>query len=149
MKIYEKSSGGIVYRKNGLKIEILLLEWRNSKEKIEYVIPKGHMEWEETAAQAALRETIEETGLPEEHLEIVKFVSKLNYSFTAGYLKNTPLIDKDVYLFLIKYTGSQKPQPQKEERFVGHRWIDIRNLRDIGVKFDIHTIVRKNKIYFI
>jgi len=149
MKIYEKSSGGIVYRKNGSKIEILLLEWRNSKENIEYVIPKWHMEWEETAAQAALRETIEETGLASEHLEIVKFISKLNYSFTAGYLKNTPLIDKDVYLFLIKYTGSQNPKPQKEERFVWYKWIDIRNVRNMDIKFDLHTLVKKNKVYFI
>jgi len=149
MKIYEKSSGGIVYRKNGSKIEILLLEWRNSKENIEYVIPKGHMEWDETAAQAAMRETIEETGLQSENLEIVKFISKLNYSFTAGYLKNTPLIDKDVYLFLIKYTGSQKPKPQKEERFVWYKWIDIRHVRNMDIKFDLHTLVKKNKVYFI
>jgi hypothetical protein len=37
---YEKSSGGIVYRKNGDKIEILLLKWTNSKNNEEYVIPK-------------------------------------------------------------------------------------------------------------
>jgi len=30
-KIYEKSSGGIVYRKLKNKVEVLLLEWKNSK----------------------------------------------------------------------------------------------------------------------
>jgi hypothetical protein len=39
-KQYEKSSGGVVYRKNGTKIEILLLKWKNSKQMEEYVIPK-------------------------------------------------------------------------------------------------------------
>ena len=41
---YEKSSGGIVYRKNWDKIEILLLEWLNSRKNREWVIPKGHIE---------------------------------------------------------------------------------------------------------
>lgn len=107
-----------MYRKNGNKIEILLLEWLNSKSQVELVIPKGHMEDGETASQTALRETAEETGLLEQDFEIIKFITKLNYTFTAGYLEDTPLIDKDVYLFLIKYKGNQDPIPQKEERFV-------------------------------
>jgi hypothetical protein len=39
-KIYEKSSGGIVYRKKNNKIEVLLLKWLNSRNKEIYVIPK-------------------------------------------------------------------------------------------------------------
>jgi hypothetical protein len=39
-KKYEKSSGGIVYRIQGGKVEILLLEWLNSKKEKVYVIPK-------------------------------------------------------------------------------------------------------------
>jgi hypothetical protein len=39
-KIYEKSSGGIVYRKQGNKLEVLLLKWMNSRNKEIYVIPK-------------------------------------------------------------------------------------------------------------
>jgi 8-oxo-dGTP pyrophosphatase MutT (NUDIX family) len=76
------------------------------------------MEDGETASQTALRETSEETGLQTKDLEIIKFITKLNYTFTAGYLDDNPLIDKDVYLFLIKYKGNDEPKPQKEERFV-------------------------------
>jgi len=39
-KIYEKSSGGILYRKTQKGVEVLLLEWLNSKGQSEYVIPK-------------------------------------------------------------------------------------------------------------
>jgi len=39
-KKFEKSSGGIVYRKNGNKIEVLLLRWLNAKNNEVYVIPK-------------------------------------------------------------------------------------------------------------
>jgi predicted NUDIX family NTP pyrophosphohydrolase len=43
-RIYEKSSGGIVYRKKEGNMEVLLLEWLNSKGNVELVIPKGHIE---------------------------------------------------------------------------------------------------------
>lgn len=149
-RIYEKSSWGILYRKQNNKIDILLLEWVNSKWQTELVIPKGHMEDGETASQTALRETSEETGLQTKDLEIIKFITKLNYTFTAGYLDDNPLIDKDVYLFLIKYKGNDEPKPQKEERFVWYRWVnieDVKNLEDI--KFDLSGIVGKNRTYFI
>jgi hypothetical protein len=55
-----------------------------------------------------------------------------------------------VYLFLIKYKGNDEPKPQKEERFVWYRWVnieDVKNLEDI--KFDLSGIVGKNRTYFI
>jgi ADP-ribose pyrophosphatase YjhB (NUDIX family) len=85
MRIYEKSSGGIVYRKTDSTIEILLLERKNSKNEIDYVLPKGHMEADETAKQTALREINEETGLEIADLEIIQFLCKTNYSFVASH----------------------------------------------------------------
>lgn len=148
-RIFEKSSWGIVYRKIDGKIEILLLEWINSKWASDFVIPKWHMEDWETASQTALRETSEETWLQNKDLEIIKFITKLNYTFTAWYLDDNPLIDKDVYLFLIKYKWNDEPKPQKEERFVWYRWVKIEEIKDIDVKFDLNWIVSKNKTYFI
>lgn len=148
-KVYEKSSGWIVYRKTGQKIEILLLEWLNSKWQSEFVIPKWHMEDWETASQTALRETSEETGLELKDLEIIKFITKLNYTFTAWYREDNPLVDKDVYLFLIKYKWEKNPIPQKEERFVGFKWFLIDEIKNLEVKFDLSSIVNKNKVYFI
>lgn len=148
-KIYEKSSWWIIYRKQGGKIEILLLEWINSKGQKEYVIPKWHMEWGETARETALRETSEETGLQQKDLEVIKFITKLNYTFTAGYLEDNPLIDKDVYLFLIRYNGNELPVVQKEERFVGYIWSSLEDIKSLEVKFDLVGIVNKNKTYFI
>ena len=77
-KKYEKSSGGIVYRKNGNKVEILLLKWLNSKKEEIYVIPKGHIENGEVAKDAAVREISEEAGLQKKDLEVIKFITKLN-----------------------------------------------------------------------
>jgi len=148
-KIYEKSSGGIVYRKLNNKVEVLLLEWKNSKWQIEFVIPKWHMEEGETASQTALRETSEETWLYTKDLEIIKFITKLNYTFTAWYLEDNPLIDKDVYLFLIKYKWEKNPVPQREERFVWYKWVWVDDVKNLDVKFDLAWIVAKNRTYFI
>lgn len=149
VKKYEKSSGGIVYRKNWKKIEILLLKWLNSKNQEIYVIPKWHIEKWEVAKDTAIREISEEAWLAQKDLEIIKFITKLNYTFTAGYLENNPVIDKDVYLFLVKYNGKNDPIVQKEERFVGFGWFSLEELKKTKVMFDIGSIISKNKTYFI
>ncbi len=118
VKIYEKSSWGIVYRKKSNTIEILLLEWVNSKWQKVFVIPKWHMEEWETAKDTAIREIHEESWLEPKDLDVIKFITKLNYTFTAWYLDVHYIIDKDVYIFLIKYKWDKDPIVQKEERFV-------------------------------
>ena len=148
-KKYEKSSWWIVYRKRNWKVEILLLKWLNSKNSEDYVIPKWHIEHWEIAKDAAIREISEEAGLLEKDLEVIKFITKLNYTFTAWYLENNPVIDKDVYLFLVKYNWDKEPIVAKEERFVWYAWVQIDELKNMDLKFDINSIVNRNKTYFI
>jgi len=148
-KKYEKSSGWIVYRKNGNKVEVLLLKWLNSKNGEVYVIPKWHIEEGEVAKDTAIREISEEAGLAPKDLEVIKFITKLNYTFTAWYLKNNPVIDKDVYLFLVKYNWDKAPVVQKEERFVWYNWFTLEEIKKVKVMFDIHAIIWRNKTFFI
>jgi len=68
---------------------------------------------------------------------VIKFITKLNYTFTAGYLPGRPVIDKDVYIFLVKYNGKRTPVPRKEERFVGYDWIDIKEIPNLDLRFDL------------
>lgn len=145
---YEKSSGWVVYRKRDGKVEILLLRWLNSKNKEELVIPKGKIEKGEVAKDTAIREISEEAGIPEEDLEIIKFVTKLNYTYTAWYLKNNPVIDKDVYLFIVKYHGKKRPLVRREERFIGYVWVDIEEIPKLSVRFDLAGIIYRNKPFF-
>jgi len=84
-RLYEKSAGGIIYRKIDNKIEVLLLEWKNSREIPIYVIPKGKFQESETAKETALREMSEETGLAPKDLDIIKFMTKINYTFLAAH----------------------------------------------------------------
>ena len=148
-KKYEKSSGGIVYRKKWNKVEVLLLKWLNAKNQEVYVIPKWHIEDWEVAKDTAVREIAEEAWLDLKDLEVIKFITKLNYTFTAWYLENNPVIDKDVYLFLVKYKWEKDPVVQKEERFVWYTWFWIEEIWKLKVMFDIQAIVSRNKTFFI
>gem|GEM_PF-6279852 len=38
--MFEQSAGGIVYRKHGGLVEVLLLKWKNSGGSIVYTLPK-------------------------------------------------------------------------------------------------------------
>lgn len=145
---YEKSSGWIVYRKKGKRIEILLLRWLNSRKQEELVIPKWKIEKWEVAKDTALREISEEAGIAIEDLEIIKFVTKLNYTYTAWYLKDNPVIDKDVYLFIVRYNGHTAPIVRKEERFTGYEWVDIEKVKDLSIRFDLSGIIYRNKPFF-
>jgi len=117
--------------------------------KIELVIPKGKIEPGEVAKDTAVREISEEAGIPESDLEIIKFVTKLSYTYTAGYLKDNPVIDKDVYLFIVKYHGTQAPIVRKEERFTDYEWVDIEKVKKLSIRFDLAWIIYRNKPFFI
>jgi bis(5'-nucleosidyl)-tetraphosphatase len=54
-------AGGIVFRKEGDRLSVLLV--RSRKDPTIWVFPKGHIERGESPAAAAVRETFEETGV--------------------------------------------------------------------------------------
>jgi len=54
-------AGGIAFRGRGRDLEILLVT--SKKQKGFWIFPKGHVEPGETAAQAGVRETMEEAGV--------------------------------------------------------------------------------------
>jgi hypothetical protein len=76
-------------------------------------------------------------------------MTKLSYTFTAWHLQDNPLIEKDVYLFLVKYNWNESPKVRTEERFTGYKWFSLDEIKNLEIKFDIVSIVNKNKVYFI
>ncbi len=150
-RIFEKSSWGIIYRENVFwNFEILLLERKNQKGKSIYVLPKWRIENEEKAKETAIREISEETWLSIEDLEVIKFITKINFTFIATYLPDSPTINKDVYLFLVKYTWNKEPviiekdPEEKWERFIWFKWFKIEELKWIELKPDVYSYIKKN-----
>jgi len=88
----EFSAGGLVYRSNCGKIELLLIRDAYN----EWTFPKGHIEKKEKPLEAAELEIFEETGL--EKLENPAELKKIDYWFKD----KQELIHKYVYYFAFK-----------------------------------------------
>jgi 8-oxo-dGTP pyrophosphatase MutT (NUDIX family) len=113
------ASGGVVTRKTGNKIEVLLTTdlKRNS-----WVLPKGGVEKGETLLQAAIREILEETGATG-----LKKLTKLGVKERQTFEKNYWAIIH-YYLFL---TDKEPGKPTDVENDYYVEWFPIDNLPDI------------------
>lgn len=97
--VAEVSAGGFVVSSSDPKLICLMARF-NRGGKLEWCIPKGHLEGSETKEQAAVREVFEETGL---RAEITQSLGEVNYQF----IQNGTKISKTVHVFLMKQTGGE------------------------------------------
>ncbi len=110
------SAGGVVYRKSGNGLEIVILT-RGGGEV--FCLPKGKIEKGETPEQAALREIREETGLTG---DIEKEIGKIKYSFTLEGDKT--VVKKTVTFFLVKYVSGDTKDHDIDAEDV--RWLPVK-----------------------
>ena len=75
-------AGGVVVRRDSGRVRVLLVTARRSPG--EWVLPKGHIEEDETAEEAAAREVREETGVV---ATIGEVVGELEYSTPRGRIR--------------------------------------------------------------
>ena len=61
--VEEVSAGGVVVDVDGGTARIAIIARRNRAGRVEWCLPKGHMEGDETLEEAAVREVAEETGI--------------------------------------------------------------------------------------
>lgn len=101
----EISSGGAVIQDSPAGIRILLIKDPYGK----WTWPKGKLDKDETALDAAKREIGEETGLI--NIKEISKIGRTNYF----YRRDKKLIYKTVYIYLFRFTGSEKLVIQKEE----------------------------------
>jgi len=113
----EYSSGGIVFRKNLNRIEILFILDPYGK----WAFPKGHIEKGEEISVAALREVSEETGINPKDLNIVLELGETDFRFRHQGKK----IHKFLKLYLIKAKSSATTKPQVEEKIKKVKWVGI------------------------
>jgi 8-oxo-dGTP pyrophosphatase MutT (NUDIX family) len=111
-------AGGIVHRRQDGDVVVLLV--RASREPHDWVLPKGHIEADETPAQTAQREVREEAGVdasPTDYLGALAFERPGGERVRVG-------------LFLMRFVGDV---PAEEDREV--RWCSFREAADL-VGFD-------------
>ena len=100
----EVSAGGVVYRKEAGRIELLIIEDRYMKTSL----PKGKQEAGETIEETALREVKEETGIVGRIVEPLEVIGYQYFHPQFG------VVNKEVHYFLVEAV-SGTPVPQLEE----------------------------------
>jgi 8-oxo-dGTP pyrophosphatase MutT (NUDIX family) len=116
-RVEETSAGGFVLAADGSP-RIAVIGRSNRGGRIDWCVPKGHLEGEETIEQAAIREIAEETGL---EAEIIESLGSIHYEFSTP----TSIISKTVHHFLMRQTGGTLTiENDPDQEAVDIRWIN-------------------------
>ena len=94
----ETSAGGVVVSAGRDDPRAAVIARRNRAGRLEWCLPKGHLEGSETPEQAAIREIAEETGISG---EIIARLGTIDYWFTGDDRR----VHKVVHHFLLKAIG--------------------------------------------
>jgi len=122
-RVEETSAGGFVLAADGSP-RIAVIGRRNRGGRIDWCVPKGHLEGDETIEQAAIREVAEETGL---EATIIESLGSIHYEFSTP----TSIISKTVHHFLMKQTGGHLTiENDPDHEAVDIRWINVTLLHE-------------------
>lgn len=117
----ETSAGGVVVRVQGGEAYVAVIARRNRGGRLEWCLPKGHLEGTETAEQAAVREVCEETGI---YGRVLRHLASIDYWFSG----ETTRVHKVVHHFLIEALSGEltvENDPDHEAEDVAWVRIDL------------------------
>ena len=136
-RVDEVSAGGLVIDATGTKG--LLIGRRDlkdqSRERLLWSLPKGHIEEGETPEQAAIREVQEETGIES---EIARELGVIDFWFMAGGKR----IHKTVHHYLFKETGGHLAPQITEVDDVG--WFPLSEIVELLAYPDEKKLIAKS-----
>ena len=112
----EISAGGVVYRRDGDEIEIVLASRRTRRGQLAWGLAKGGIEEDESMEDAAIREVREETGLL---AEIEASLGETRYMYVWEDVR----IRKTVHFFLMRHTGGDVDDRDDEMEEI--RWFSL------------------------
>ncbi|GFN34365.1 NUDIX hydrolase [Tepidimicrobium xylanilyticum] len=127
--VEEVSAGGVVVFGNA----ILLLKRFNG----DWVLPKGRVEKNESAREAAIREVFEESGV---RAEIIQYIGMVHYTYKN--IKEDKIVYKTVHWYLMK-ANSMESVPQKKEGFIEATFIHKDKVKDLIKYNDERKIIKK------
>ena len=118
------SSGGLVVDMGSDPMRVAVICRRNRSGRLEWCLPKGHLEGDETPAEAAVREIAEETGIDG---QILESLGSIDYWFFADGHR----IHKTVHLFLLQAVGGDVTvENDPDHEAVEAAWIGLDVLED-------------------
>jgi 8-oxo-dGTP diphosphatase len=115
----QTSAGGVVFRQNGKKNEIVLISVGEEKR---WQLPKGLVGKGEDAEAAALREVREEGGVETELLDLIDQIEYWYYSSSRG---KRIRFHKFVYFYLMRYLSGDVDDHDGEVNEAA--WFEINN----------------------
>ncbi|VEI13334.1 NUDIX hydrolase [Trueperella bialowiezensis] len=93
--VSETSAGGVVVAVHHGQAYVAVIARRNRAGRLEWCLPKGHLEGNETAEEAAIREVSEETGI---YGRVLGHLSSIDYWFSDSKRR----VHKVVHHFLLE-----------------------------------------------
>ena len=122
--VEERSAGGIVVDvQEGLAL-IAIIARRNRAGRIEWCLPKGHLENDETLQQAAAREVEEETGIEG---RVLTELGTIDYWFATGERR----IHKFVHHYLLEATGGHLTiENDPDHEAIDVAWLPLREAHE-------------------
>ncbi len=113
----EQSAGGVVVRERGGVLEVAVIRPRGKKL---WALPKGHVDGQETPAEAAQREVHEETGLT---ARLDRPIGEIRYFYQFRGQR----IFKSVRFFLFRQTGGEIDQldPSMRVEVDEAKWVPL------------------------
>ena len=99
-EVEEISAGGVVIDVHDGVARIAVIARRNRAGRVEWCLPKGHLESDETLEEAAEREVAEETGIIG---RVLASLGTIDYWFSASGNR----VHKIVHHFLLEATGGE------------------------------------------
>lgn len=127
----ERSSGGVVYRRNGEGLNFLLI--RDPYDN--WGLPKGHIEGDETPVDAAIREVAEETGLND--IAVIAELPTIDWYFRD----RGRLVHKICHFYLVESTAGETV-PQLEEGITECIWRTFRNALELVTYDNARDVLR-------
>ncbi len=121
-RVHETSAGGMAVRVIDGSAAVAVIGRINRAGRLQWSLPKGHVEPGETIEQAAVREVAEETGII---AEITAPLGSLRYSFNSGRRR----IHKQVHHFLMTAVGGELSDADVEVTEVA--WVPLQRLPHI------------------
>ena len=130
----EVSAGGVVYRRDGDDLEVLLAARRTRRGDLAWGLAKGGIELDESIEDAAVREVREETGID---AEIEESLGETRYFYVWDDVR----VRKVVHFFLMRAVGGDTNDHDDEMEDV--RWFPLeRALKRAAYKGEREVLAR-------